>query len=329
MIKILYIRNDSLDPHYNLALEEFALKNLDPEESYIILWQNAPSVIIGRFQNTIEEINQDFIEKNKINVVRRMTGGGAVYHDLGNLNFSFIEKATGREIDFRKFTEPVVKALAKMGINAEHTGRNDITIDNKKFSGNAQYHYKGKVLHHGTILFNSKLENVQSALNVKKEKIESKGVKSVRSRVTNIVDYLENKVPLERFKELLLHYLFGEQEIKEYKLSSEEQEKIKKLMEDKYLTWEWNFGASPAFNLRKGFHFPGGNIDFLFNVEGGIIKNCTIFGDFFSNYDVATLADKFKGIKYHKEDIARLIQEENLEKYFGQISKESLIQSLF
>lgn len=323
-----YIKNDSLDPHYNLALEEFALKNLDPKESYIILWQNAPSVIIGRFQNTIEEINQDFIEKNQINVVRRMTGGGAVYHDMGNLNFSFIEKATGKDINFHKFTKPVVKALTKMGIEAEHTGRNDITIDNKKFSGNAQYHYKGKVLHHGTILFNAKLEDVQAALNVKKEKIESKGVKSVRSRVTNIVDYLEEKVSLQQFKDLLVHYFFEGKEIEEYKLSEIEQAGIRELMEKKYLTWQWNFGASPAFNLRKSFHFPGGNIDFLLDVEKGMIKKCTIYGDFFSNYDIANLEDKFKGIKYHKEDITKLIQEENLEKYFGKISKASLLQSL-
>lgn len=323
-----YIRNESIDPHYNLALEEFALKNLDPEESYIILWQNAPSVIIGRFQNTIEEINPDFIERNRINVVRRMTGGGAVYHDLGNLNFSMIERASGREIDFRKFTEPVVKALAKMGIEAEHTGRNDITIDNKKFSGNAQYHYKGKVLHHGTILFNSKLEDVQAALNVKKEKIESKGVKSVRSRVTNIDEYLEKKIPLEKFKELLLHYLFNEKEIKEYKLTNEEQEKIKKLMEEKYLTWEWNFGTSPAFNVRKSCHFPGGNIDFLLDVEGGIIKNCKVYGDFFSNSDLVILEEKFKGLKYRKEEIVKFIEGEDLEKYFGQINKGSLIQTL-
>ena len=257
-----------------------------------------------------------------------MTGGGAVYHDLGNLNFSFIEKADGKEIDFRKFTEPVVKALAKMGIVAEHTGRNDISIDNKKFSGNAQYHYKGKVLHHGTILFNANLADVQAALNVKKEKIASKGVKSVRSRVTNIVDYLEDKVPLERFKELLLSYLFQEKEIKEYKLSDEEQKKTRELMEEKYLTWQWNFGASPAFNLRKTFHFPGGNIDFLLDIEEDFIKNCTIYGDYFSNNDITTLEDKFKGLKYHKDAIAKLVQEEDLEKYFGQINKESIIQSL-
>jgi len=325
---MLYIRNDSVSPYYNLALEEYVLKNLGQEESFILLWQNEPSVIIGRFQNTIAEINTEYIEKNGINVVRRITGGGAVYHDLGNLNFSFIVSGSQMNIDFRRFTEPVVKALAKMGVKAEHTGRNDITIDGKKFSGNAQYHYRDRILHHGTLLFNSRLENVQQALNVKPSKIETKGIKSVRSRVTNIIDYLENKISIYEFRDLLLTYLFDEKPIREYKLTEEDQAGIKKLMQDKYLTWEWNYGSSPAFNLTKSERFACGEIEVRLNVNKGLIEACKIYGDFFSNEDIDELAAKFVGVRYKKEDLAALLEDIELNKYFGSLSQQEFLQLL-
>jgi len=325
---VLYIRNESVSPYYNLALEEYVLKNLGHEESFILLWQNEPSVIIGRFQNTIAEINNEYIEKNGINVVRRITGGGAVYHDLGNLNFSFIVSGSQMNIDFRRFTEPVVKALAKMGVKAEHTGRNDITIDGKKFSGNAQYHYRDRILHHGTLLFNSRLENVQQALNVKPSKIETKGIKSVRSRVTNIIDYLENKISIYEFRDLLLTYLFDEKPIREYKLTEEDQAGIKKLMQDKYLTWEWNYGSSPAFNLTKSERFACGEIEVRLNVNKGLIEACKIYGDFFSNEDIDELAAKFVGVRYKKEDLAALLEDIELNKYFGSLSQQEFLQLL-
>lgn len=325
---MLYIQNNSNNPYFNLALEEYVLKELSQEESYILLWQNEPSVIIGRFQNTIEEVNTDYVREHNINVVRRITGGGAVYHDLGNLNFSFVVPDIQRNVDFRRFTEPVVKALAKMGIQAEHSGRNDITIDGKKFSGNAQYHFKDRTLHHGTILFNSSLEDVQSALNVKQQKIESKGLKSVRNRVTNICDYLAHPVSIAEFQELLLNHLFEEKEVQEYKLSKEDLIKVLELMEEKYLTWEWNYGHSPAFNIVKRDRFACGTIEFRINVKNGIIEDCKIFGDFFSNEDINELAASFKGVMYREEDLRRLLERVDIPKYFGSIAKKDLLRSL-
>lgn len=325
---MLYIRNDSISPYYNLAFEEYVLKNLKDEESFILLWQNEPSVIIGRFQNTIAEINTEYIDEKGINVVRRITGGGAVYHDLGNLNFSFIVSDNQRNIDFRKFTEPVVKALAKMGIKAEHTGRNDITIDGKKFSGNAQYHYKDRILHHGTLLFNSRLENVQQALNIKPSKIEAKGIKSVRSRVTNIIDYLETKVTITEFRDLLLTYLFDGEAIREYQLTEQDQANIEKLMQDKYLSWDWNYGSSPAFNLTRSERFACGEIEVGLNVNKGLIEACKIYGDFFSNEDIDELAAKFVGVRYKKEDLAALLKDINLSKYFLNLTQQEFLQLL-
>jgi len=192
MIRIV---NDHTDPRINLAVEEYALNYLDPREEYVILWQNEPTVVVGRNQNTVAEVNAPFIKERGIHVVRRLSGGGAVYHDFGNLNFTFIVDAQKEMVsNFEYFTRPVIQALASLGVEAEFSGRNDITIDGKKFSGNAQYWSKNRLLHHGTILFNSQLDVVQEALNVSADKLQSKGVKSVRSRVTNIYPYL--KTPL-------------------------------------------------------------------------------------------------------------------------------------
>ena len=258
---MLYIQNDSTDPRYNLALEEYVFKHLKFEEDFIMLWQNEPSVIVGKNQNTVEEINVDYVEQHGIHVVRRSTGGGAVYHDLGNLNYTFITKADGTGIDFRKFTQPVIRVLNSLGVPAEFNSRNDIAIRGKKFSGNAQRVYKNRVLHHGTIMFNSKLEDVHNVLKVKAEKFKSKSVKSVRSRVTNISDYLPEPITIDEFKKLLLERLFLEQDSpkREYVLTEEDQAEIRKMMEEKYANWEWNYGYSPKFNYEKTDRFDGGN----------------------------------------------------------------------
>lgn len=325
---MLYIPNACRDPHYNLALEEYVLRHLNSAGKYILLWQNEPSVIVGRFQNTPAEINADFIKKRGIHVVRRMSGGGAVYHDLGNLNFTFIENKKNGQLDFRQYTEPIVRALAKIGIAAEISGRNDLTIDGKKFSGNAQYHHKQRTMHHGTLLFSANLDDVQAALQVKAEKYVSKGVQSVRSRVTNISEHLPQPLTLAEFRDILLVQLFNGEPVREYCLSSQEKAEIEQLRDKKYCTWEWNYGQSPQFNVRKSERFACGSIEVCLQVEKGMIRKCKVYGDFFSNQDLADLENQISGLRYERDELMATLQQVDIEGYFGKVTVEEIL-SLF
>lgn len=285
-----YIDWKETDPQKNLAFEEYVFNQMDKDESYFLLWQNDNAVIVGKHQNTIEEINQEYIKENDIKVVRRLSGGGAVYHDLGNLNFTFIVNEAGQEqFDFQTFTRPLVEALKTLGVNAEFNSRNDLAIDGKKFSGNSQYAKRGRILHHGTILFNSNLATIQSALKVKQDKIESKGIKSVKSRVTNIVDYLDEDYTLEDFKAALLKAMFENDNLEMITLLEEEIQAIEQLKTEKYATWDWNYGKSPRYNLRKERKCDFGLITVLLQVEKGEIKELHFYGDYFGNGDIQEL----------------------------------------
>jgi len=329
---MLFIDNKGItDPHINLAIEEYALKNLDINETYLLFYINEPSIIIGKNQNTIEEINTDYVETNGIHVVRRLSGGGAVYHDLGNLNFSFITKDDGESFhNFRKFTEPVVEALQKLGVNAMLSGRNDLEVDGRKISGNAQFSTKGRMFSHGTLMLNSEIENVVSALKVKKDKIESKGIKSVRSRVANISEFLTEKVSIEEFRSLLLKNIFAEQDdIPEYILTEEDWEKIHQLSKERYQNWDWNYGKSPKFNLQHSHRFPVGSIDVRLEVNKGLIENCKIYGDFFGVGEVSEIEKKLTGIRYDKGEIEQVLSDIDTKHYFGNISKEEFINLIY
>ncbi|SFA79779.1 MULTISPECIES: lipoate--protein ligase [unclassified Bacillus (in: firmicutes)] len=329
---MLFIDNKGItDPRINLAIEEYCLKNLDINETYLLFYINEPSIIIGKNQNSIEEINTEYVESNGIHVVRRLSGGGAVYHDLGNLNFSFITKDDGESFhNFRKFTEPVIEALKKLGVNAELSGRNDILAEGRKISGNAQFSTKGRMFSHGTLLFDSEIEHVVSALNVKKDKIESKGIKSIRSRVANISEFLSDKITIEEFRTLLLKNIFeGSEEIPEYVLTEEDWEKIHALSKERYQNWDWNYGKSPKFNLQHSHRFPVGQIDVRLEVNKGTVENCKIYGDFFGVGDVTEIEDKLTGIRYEKASIDAALEDANIPHYFGNITKEDFLNLIY
>lgn len=329
---MLFIDNQGMtDPRMNLAIEEYAVKHLDINESYLLFYINEPSIIIGKNQNTIEEINVDYIEDQGIHVVRRLSGGGAVYHDLGNLNFSFITKDDGDSFhNFRKFTEPVVNTLNKLGLNAELSGRNDIIANGFKISGNAQFSTKGRMFTHGTLLFDTNMDDVVAALKVRKDKIESKGIKSIRSRVANISDLLGEKMTIEEFRQFLLTNIFdGKENIKEYKLTDEDWQAVQSISNERYQNWDWNYGKSPAFNIQRSHRFPVGLIDFRLNVKKGLIEHAHIYGDFFGAGDVHEVETALKGVKHEKEAIRKALQPLEMKHYFGQVTLDEMVKLIY
>lgn len=245
---MFFIDNGGItDPRLNLAFEEYCLRNLDPQYDYLLLYINEPAVIIGRSQNTFQEVDHEFVRQKGIHVVRRISGGGAVYHDYGNLNFSFITKYEKTNIlNFRKFTAPVIRALHDLGVPAELSERNDIVAFGMKISGNAQHSTQKSMFSHGTLLFDAEMENLVRALNVKGEKIEPKGVQSVKSRVANISEFLERSIDMDTFKNCLLESIFEPYGgMRERKLTDKDWENIQLLSAEKYQSWDWNYGKSP------------------------------------------------------------------------------------
>lgn len=327
-----YITNESNNPHYNLAFEEYCFKNLPREENYVILWINGPAIIVGKNQNTVGEINQRYVDENNIKIVRRVTGGGAVYHDLGNLNFSLISNQEGDEkIDFREINVPILKSLEKLGVQAEFTGRNDLTVEGKKISGIAQSVHKRRILNHGTILFDTDLTVLSDALKVRKDKIESKGVKSVKSRVTNIKPYLDKDTDILTFKHLLLKSIFEfhNEPMEELVLTDQQKSEIDKLYEDRYSKWEWNYGESPNFTYKNYKRYPFGSLEIGLQVKNGLITDSRIYGDFFGTRDVGELEEKLIGQRYERKTLEEALKDEPFDKYFGAISTEEFVDLLF
>ncbi len=328
-----YLETNSNDPEYNLSFEEYCFKYLPLEaDEYFFLWVNEPSIIIGKNQNAYQEINTSYVAEHNLKVVRRITGGGAVYHDFGNLNFSFVTKTKGNEkIDFKKYYTPIIQALGKIGVVAELSGRNDVTIDGQKCRGATQSVANGRGLSKGCILFDVKLGELSNALNVRKEKLESKGVKSVRARVTNIKNHLKNEVSLLEFKEQLLNIIFelaGEKP-SEYHLTEQDRLGIDKIYKERFSRREWNYGASINAEYSKYERFPIGSVELCFNVKDGKIKNLKIMGDFFGTKDVVEIEDLLEGTEYKDNSILQKLEAVELLPYFGSISANELTALFF
>ena len=279
---MFYLESPSRDPYFNLALEEYVFERMDKSKSYFMLWQNDNTIVVGKYQNTAEEIDQAYVDAHHIRVARRLSGGGAVYHDRGNLNFTFIvDRADAPGLNFKIFVEPVIQALARFGVHAAFTGRNDLTIDGMKFSGNAQYARRGRLLHHGCIMLDSNLTSVADALRVKEAKFASKAVKSVRSRVTTINAHAPAPISMEDFKGALKECAMASGELEPCTLTEEDLAAIRKLRDEKYATWAWNYGFSPAYDMRREMKFPAGLVTAHLSAEGGKIKAVRFYGDFF------------------------------------------------
>lgn len=318
------------DPAVNLALEEYVLRQSPLGEDLLLFYINAPSIIIGRHQNTLEEINREYVEQHGIHVVRRLSGGGAVYHDVGNLNFSVLTEYRPEKFsNFKIFTEPVVRALAKLGVAAELSGRNDILIDGRKVSGNAQYMSQGKMVSHGTLLFNADLSHVSEALHVQESKIASKGIKSVRSRVVNISEFLGKPMQIEAFRDHLLATFFeGEAQIPRYPLSAQDWQAVEKLANDRYRNWDWNYGRSPDFNVQKKQRFTGGEIDARIEVKKGVIEALKFYGDYFAEAETEELERLLVGVRYVRQDVRLALDNVDVGRYFAGMEADVLAEFL-
>ena len=320
--------NDITDPTLNLAMEEYVLKNMPKDDSYFLFYVNRPSIIIGKNQNTIEEVNQPYIDEHGIDVVRRISGGGAVYHDTGNLNFSFVTDDDGNSFhNFKKFTEPIVEALQSLGVDADMSGRNDIQVGSAKISGNAMVKVKDRMFSHGTLMLNSELNEVQNALKVNPAKIKSKGIKSVRSRVANISEFLDEPLDIDRFKEIILKTIFGEAtQVEEYILTDDDWKKIEQLSNEKYRTWEWNYGRNPKYNFEREEKFEKGFVQIKLDVKKGRIEHAKIFGDFFGEGDITELENALEGTMHEFDSIDEALSNYDIYHYFGDIERYELIR---
>ncbi|HFH7630264.1 TPA: lipoate--protein ligase [Streptococcus agalactiae] len=325
-----YIVNTSNDPAYNVALEAYAFQKLTDIDEIFILWINEPAIIIGRHQNTIQEINKEFIDKNGIHVVRRLSGGGAVYHDLNNLNYTIISNNTQEgAFDFQTFSKPVIDTLAKLGVKAEFTGRNDLEINGQKFAGNAQAYYKGRMMHHGCLLFDVDMSVLGQALKVSKDKIESKGIKSVRARVTNIVDHLSDKITVQEFRDAILAQMKEEYpEMDEYVLSDAELSEIQAMRDNQFATWDWTYGKAPEYTIERGVRYPAGKITTYANVENSTIKSVKIFGDFFGVKPVDDIEKMLEGVRYDYKDVLAALKTVDTSQYFSRMTPEEITKAI-
>ena len=328
---MLCIDNSSQEPYFNQAAEEYFLKEFG--ENIFMLWRNDNAIIVGKHQNTLAEINVDNVRERGIKVVRRLTGGGAVFHDLGNINYTFI---MGYEdtavINFRKYNQPIIDVLASLGVEAHFSGRNDILIGDQKFSGNAEhiFHKNKRVLHHGTLLYASEIKDISDALNVNPLKFVDKARKSVRSRVTNISSHLKEDMGVDQFRQKVMNHVVNMYpDAKPYTITESDKAAIQQLADEKYGTWEWNFGHSPNYGLKNGVKTAGGHVEVHMNVEKGKITALEILGDFFVNREIDPVIEALIGKEHREEVILQTLNDVKSHEYFNNITEEELVKAFF
>ena len=327
---MLYVDNSGVtDAHLNLAFEEHILRNRMGDDDLLLFYVNAPAIIIGRNQNTIEEIDSDVVAQRGIRVVRRVSGGGAVYHDLGNLNFSFMTRDVHNRFNrYDRFNGPVVDVLRELGVPAEIGGRNDIIADGRKISGNAQFATPDRMLSHGTLLLDSNLDDVTAALRPKPGKVESKGVKSIRSRVANISEFLATPIGVDELRERIIERIFGTRDraqVASLAVDENDWAAARALLARKYGPAAWNYGENPASNVQRNQRFTGGEVDVRLDVKDGRIVSARIFGDFMGRRDVDELEALLAGVLYERDAMLDALAEVDMAGFFSGISRSEVM----
>lgn len=333
-----YVIMPSQDIRRNLATEQYLLNQRTFDEPLVLFYIQKPCVIVGRNQNVRAEVDLKYAKEHQVMITRRLSGGGAVYDDLGNLSFSFVVNADHASFgNFKLFTQPIIEALHEMGATgAEVSGRNDLMIDGKKFSGNAMYTKNKKMYSHGTLMLDVDLDEVSRVLTVSEKKLASKGTKSVRSRVTNLKPYLAKEyqdITTEAFRDKLLLHLFSADTMEaiqthEYKLTQADEQAIDQLVADIYANDAWIFGEEPKYTIKREEKFKGGLIEANISIEKDRITAITIYGDYFSQKDTQEVADLLIGCKYAPEAIEQVLAPIRIDDYFANVTKEEFVQLL-
>jgi len=324
---MLFIENPNTDPYRNHALEEWLMDHF--EEDCFMLWRNDKAILLGKNQNVHSEIDIPFARQQGIKIVRRITGGGTVFTDAGNIMFSFISCDGRRDFaDFRKFTAPILEALHNLDIQAEFSGRNDLTIGGKKFSGNAQCRYGDKILHHGTLMYQADTTELSKALKSREIKLRDKGVSSIKSRVTNIADYMDSPLDIEEFRSYLFHSVMKSiDDSRIYRLSSGDWDEVSAIAAQKYSRREWIYGRSPQYNVHRETKFSGGIVEAYFDVRENRIQQAGIFGDFFSDREIGDVEQVLKDISYDPQAIRTALERITIQEYFRNISLDELVSA--
>ena len=321
-----YLQNNSTDPHFNMAFDEFCLEQLKADEPVFYLWQNRPSVIIGLNQSAYAEVNLPYLREKGIVLARRVTGGGAVYHDLQNLNYTITGRIRDLETDYPAYVETMARALRELGVPAELSGRNDILVEGRKCSGYAKRVSKDRLMIHGTLMYDVDIDTLTRVLDTPGSKLSAAGVSSVRSRVANLKAYLPQFDGIHAFQAALQAILAGND--KEIRLSKEQLARIEADADKKYRTWEWIYGHSPvaAFQVRR--KFACGNIEASFSLKAGCIDGLRFSGDFLGNLPPDRIADALQGCRYTREAIGGALSEEPVENCFDRLSVTELADLL-
>ncbi|MBZ6011234.1 lipoate--protein ligase [Leuconostoc gelidum] len=325
-----YINYFNQDAYTNIAMDAWLLKNLKPKEPVFSLWQNKRAVIVGENQNTFSEVNSDYVDSHNVEVVRRVSGGGAVYHDLGNICFTFfVPVSSSARVDFHQFVQPMADALESLGIHVDISGRNDLEIEGKKVSGNAQRYAGGYLMHHGTLLWDTDVDAMVRSLNVADEKFISKAAKSVRTRVGNIKDYAPKDLTINKFIDQLTYYLTNEGRDGEYKLDANQKSDILMLRDKKFSQWSWNYGQSPEFMYNNHAKFNGGSIDVQIDVHDGKITDINFTGDFLGVRDWREMKSQLIDTPFTYEYVADILEKNKNGQYFGSITNNELLETFF
>ena len=324
---MIYIETGSMDVYYNFGLEYYFTVEKKLPDTVFLFWRTTPTLMVGKYQNVLEEINKPYADAHGIHLVRRMSGGGTIYTDPGGWQFTFIQHEDATEIAFHQYIAPVIDALREIGVQAEFNGRNDLTIDGRKFSGNAQYRLGGSIVHHGSLLFDTDIEQMVASTTVDDYKILSKSIKSVRDRVTNISEHLSAPMDAETFKECMVRHIMNDS-TEQYHLTPEDDARIRELAAEKFNNWERIFGANPNFNIDRTRRFAGGKMQFKLDVRRGVIRQAWVYGDFFSTLDAETICAALSGCRYERSAVREALLNHGVEGAVYRISIDEMAEAI-